>query len=93
DVRLARAIGSDNGRDAPGKLEARLISEALEADEFQRFQHAPIFRPKSLAVNGKPMCNRPSEKRTVNRHWQLAARQVSYAARYRSLKDDDAPLP
>jgi hypothetical protein len=39
DVALARAVGADDDRDALRELEPRPIGEALEAAEFESFQH------------------------------------------------------
>ena len=39
DVRLARAVGTDDHGDAAGELEPSFVGKALEADEFQRLEH------------------------------------------------------
>ena len=39
DVRFAGAVGTDDHRDAGRKLEPRLVGKALEAGEFERFEH------------------------------------------------------
>jgi len=39
DVGFPGAVGTDHGGDALGKLEPRAVGKALEAVEFQRFEH------------------------------------------------------
>jgi hypothetical protein len=49
DVRLAAAVGTDDDRDAGGKLKARFVGEALEADKFECLEHGGRARgPKLL---------------------------------------------
>src|SRR5262249_59600496 len=56
-VRLARAIRTDDGGDARGKVDGRLVREALEADQFQALEHGDVPRhpfsdkPKEPAVS------------------------------------------
>ena len=45
DVGLAGAIGADDHGDSGRKLEARFVSKALEADEFEGFQHCRVESP------------------------------------------------
>src|ERR1019366_9006643 len=40
DIALARPVGSDDSSDAVAELEHGLVGKALEADEFQAFEHA-----------------------------------------------------
>ena len=42
DVRFAGAVGPDDDRDAAREIEPRAIGEALEAGEFERFEHGGV---------------------------------------------------
>jgi len=44
DIRLPGAVWSHNGRDAGGEIELCLVSEGLEARQFQPFEHGPVTR-------------------------------------------------